>query len=124
VGLSREAEDNVNSRELHRIPPPAGAGEFQVAGLIPNRLHWCFLRWKKLSAYSNYCEQIFHKDDCRNVPPAQSPGPSTTFCSQYCLDIQLQITYTFFTRKQVLIKIKNIKFIAMLKNSGLTGTKV
>jgi len=31
---SREAEDNATSREVLRIPPPAGAGEFQVAGLI------------------------------------------------------------------------------------------
>jgi hypothetical protein len=33
VELSREVEDNATSRELHRIPPPAGAVEFQVAGL-------------------------------------------------------------------------------------------
>jgi hypothetical protein len=34
VELSREAEDNATSRELHRIPPPAEAGGFQTAGLI------------------------------------------------------------------------------------------
>ena len=33
VELSREAEDNATSRELHRISFPAGAGGFQVAGL-------------------------------------------------------------------------------------------
>ena len=34
VELSREAEDNATSRELWRIPPPAVAAGFQVAGLI------------------------------------------------------------------------------------------
>ena len=33
VELSREAEDKATSRRLWRIPPPAGAEGFQIAGL-------------------------------------------------------------------------------------------
>ena len=33
LNSSREAEDNATSRGLRRIPPPAEAGGFQVAGL-------------------------------------------------------------------------------------------
>ena len=37
VELSCETEDNATSRELWRILPQAGAGGFQVAGLITGK---------------------------------------------------------------------------------------
>jgi hypothetical protein len=33
VGLSREAENNATSRELHRFPHPAGAGGIPSRGI-------------------------------------------------------------------------------------------
>jgi hypothetical protein len=68
--LSRKVEDNATSRELWRIPPPAGAGGFQVAGLIwkhqkaliiYENIRMAVLLFLNLSGHTNGCCEIRQK---------------------------------------------------------------